>query len=109
MRFSGPQPVAATAREGVGRSATRRFDTEDIDARNRYGKLLVWCYVAFVALVLIGPFLAWVLISQGHEATQFTKGLQNVQDFALAMFGGLSALGGFVGLIIGRYFSTHQV
>lgn len=86
-----------------------RLETEDLMARSLYGKLLVRCYILFVGAVLIGPFVAWALISQTRSAAQFMGGLRNVQDFALAMLGGLSVLGGFVGLIIGRYFSTHEV
>jgi len=90
-------------------SAAGLVETENLVARSLYGKLLVWCYVVFVAAVLIVPFVSWAFISQTRSASQFMSGLRDVQDFALAMLGGLSVLGGFVGLIIGRYFSTHQV
>lgn len=84
-------------------------DIEEAAARTRYGRLLVQCYLALLVVLLVGPFLSWIVISQLDSASQFTKGLRDVQDFAVAMIGGLGALGGLVGLVIGRYFSRHDV
>jgi hypothetical protein len=98
----GP-PAAKAAQRGP-----RIFDVEDIEARGRYGSLLIRAYVALLAALVILPVLVWALVSSFGDPAAFRGGLHELQNFVVALLAGLSGLSGLAGLVVGRHFSQKR-